>query len=76
MGHSFLVLVVTVLYYPSVLRPFFVGDELYTNLGLAFLAVFVVTLFLVANIWVCILVCFSVILSVVSTRRCIHLPDK
>lgn len=44
----------------------FVGNELYTNLGLAFVAVFLVTLLLVANLWVCLLVCLSVIVTLVS----------
>ena len=41
------------------------GNELYTNLGLAFVAVFLVTLLLVANIWVCLLVCVSVVITLV-----------
>ena len=41
------------------------GNELYTNLGLAFVAVFIVTLLLVANIWICLLVCLSVIVTLV-----------
>lgn len=40
--------------------------ELYTNMGLAFAAVLIVTLFLVANIWACILVCLCVIITLVS----------
>jgi len=43
-----------------------IQKELYTNLGLAFAAVLLVTLALVANIWACILVCLCVIITLVS----------
>lgn len=43
-----------------------IQKELYTNIGLAFAAVFVVTLLLVANLWACILVCVCVVVTLVS----------
>jgi len=49
-----------------------IGSELYTNLGLAFVAVFLVTLLLVANIWVCLLVCLSVIITLVNVCGMMH----
>ena len=39
--------------------------ELYMNIGLAFCAVFIVTLLLVANLLACILVCLCVIFTLV-----------
>ncbi|XP_067935970.1 patched domain-containing protein 3-like [Watersipora subatra] len=49
-----------------------IGNELYTNLGLAFAAVFMVTLLLVANIWVCLLVCVSVVITLVNVCGMMH----
>lgn len=43
-----------------------IQKELYMNIGLAFCAVFIVTLLLVANLLSCIMVCMCVIFTLVS----------
>ena len=48
-----------------------IRNELYRNLGLAFLCVFLMTLFLIANLWTCILVGLCVIMTLVSIRHLI-----
>ncbi len=42
-----------------------IRNELFRNLGLAFLCVFIVTLLLIANIWTCLLVGSCVVLTLV-----------
>ena len=51
-----------------------IRNELYRNLGLAFLCVFVVTLLLIANIWTCLLVGSCVVLTLVSCIKQIVIP--
>lgn len=49
-----------------------IQSELYMNLCLAFVAVLLVTLTLVANVWMCVLVCLCVIVNVVNVCGFMH----
>ena len=50
-----------------------ISEELFRNMALALLAVFVVTLIVLANIWACLLVFTCVGFTLVSTRWLITL---
>jgi Niemann-Pick C1 protein len=49
-----------------------IGEELYRNLGLAFLCVFLMTLLLIANLWTCILVAICVAMTLVDVLGMIY----
>lgn len=50
-----------------------ISEELFRNMALALLAVFIVTLIVLANIWACLLVFTCVGFTLVSTRWLITL---